>query len=195
MRTRCADAAREFTACSLEGDQAPVFYPSEEEFEDFAKYVTSIAPQCADFGIAKIVPPMSWHASRRAHVGRRDAGFTVKAPIEQHVVGTHGLYQLLNQERLRMTLERFERQAVAIETRDGVAHLDEVDIPAQFWKDISDARPPLYGSDLDGSFCPSPSEHDVWNLRSLPDLLRLGPSALKVEGTPTPLEPRLNVGS
>ena len=40
---------------------APVFRPSEEEFGDFEAFVRSIEPACADYGIAKVVPPPSWH--------------------------------------------------------------------------------------------------------------------------------------
>lgn len=40
---------------------APVFYPSEIEFQDPLKYIASIRPRAEQFGIAKIVPPSSFH--------------------------------------------------------------------------------------------------------------------------------------
>ncbi|XP_071738564.1 putative lysine-specific demethylase JMJ16 [Rutidosis leptorrhynchoides] len=39
---------------------APVFYPTEEEFEDTLKYISSIREKAEAFGICRIVPPSSW---------------------------------------------------------------------------------------------------------------------------------------
>ncbi|KAE8659962.1 putative lysine-specific demethylase JMJ16 [Hibiscus syriacus] len=39
---------------------APVFYPTEKEFEDALKYIASIRPKAEQFGICRIVPPSSW---------------------------------------------------------------------------------------------------------------------------------------
>ncbi|XP_057778713.1 putative lysine-specific demethylase JMJ16 isoform X2 [Salvia miltiorrhiza] len=41
-------------------DDAPVFYPSEEEFEDTLKYISSIRAKAEIYGICRIVPPPSW---------------------------------------------------------------------------------------------------------------------------------------
>ncbi|XP_042000102.1 putative lysine-specific demethylase JMJ16 isoform X1 [Salvia splendens] len=41
-------------------EEAPVFYPSEEEFEDTLKYISSIRDQAEIYGICRIVPPPSW---------------------------------------------------------------------------------------------------------------------------------------
>lgn len=42
-------------------EEAPVFHPTEEEFEDTLKYIASIHPRMEAFGICRIVPPPSWH--------------------------------------------------------------------------------------------------------------------------------------
>ncbi|KAL1201858.1 putative lysine-specific demethylase JMJ16 [Cardamine amara subsp. amara] len=39
---------------------APVFYPSEEEFEDTLSYIAKIRPEAEYYGICRIVPPPSW---------------------------------------------------------------------------------------------------------------------------------------
>ncbi|KAL7588363.1 hypothetical protein Lser_V15G35744 [Lactuca serriola] len=39
---------------------APVFHPSEEEFEDTLKYIASIREKAEPYGICRIVPPPSW---------------------------------------------------------------------------------------------------------------------------------------
>ncbi|KAH0456461.1 hypothetical protein IEQ34_014368 [Dendrobium chrysotoxum] len=44
-------------------DEAPVFYPSEEEFKDTLKYIASIRPTAESYGICRIVPPPSWKPS------------------------------------------------------------------------------------------------------------------------------------
>lgn len=41
-------------------EEAPVFYPTEEEFEDTLKYIASIRPKAERYGICRIVPPTSW---------------------------------------------------------------------------------------------------------------------------------------
>ncbi|WOL18229.1 lysine-specific demethylase 5B [Canna indica] len=41
--------------------QAPVFYPTEEEFADPLAFIFKIRPQAEPFGICRIVPPKSWN--------------------------------------------------------------------------------------------------------------------------------------
>ncbi|CAA0823782.1 Lysine-specific demethylase JMJ18 [Striga hermonthica] len=41
-------------------DEAPVFYPTEEEFQDTLGYIATIRPKAEAYGICKIVPPESW---------------------------------------------------------------------------------------------------------------------------------------
>ncbi|CAL5036525.1 unnamed protein product [Urochloa decumbens] len=41
-------------------DEAPVFYPTDEEFQDTLKYIDSIRPRAEPYGICRIVPPASW---------------------------------------------------------------------------------------------------------------------------------------
>ncbi|XP_047326516.1 putative lysine-specific demethylase JMJ16 isoform X2 [Impatiens glandulifera] len=41
-------------------DEVPVFYPSEEEFQDTLNYIASIRPRAEQYGICRIVPPPSW---------------------------------------------------------------------------------------------------------------------------------------
>ncbi|OIW13771.1 hypothetical protein TanjilG_31660 [Lupinus angustifolius] len=41
-------------------EEAPVFYPTEEEFQDTLKYISSIRSRAEPYGICRIVPPSSW---------------------------------------------------------------------------------------------------------------------------------------
>ncbi|RDX79654.1 Lysine-specific demethylase JMJ18, partial [Mucuna pruriens] len=47
-------------ACRPIIDQAPVFYPTIEEFEDTLGYLARIRPQAEPYGICRIVPPACW---------------------------------------------------------------------------------------------------------------------------------------
>ncbi|XP_059665739.1 putative lysine-specific demethylase JMJ16 isoform X2 [Cornus florida] len=47
-------------ACRPDLEDAPIFYPNEEEFEDTLKYIASIRPKAEAYGICRIVPPPSW---------------------------------------------------------------------------------------------------------------------------------------
>ncbi|KAK7281435.1 hypothetical protein RIF29_09424 [Crotalaria pallida] len=47
-------------ACRPIIDEAPVFYPTVEEFEDTLGYIAKIRPLAESCGICRIVPPTSW---------------------------------------------------------------------------------------------------------------------------------------
>ncbi|XP_020247173.1 lysine-specific demethylase JMJ703 isoform X1 [Asparagus officinalis] len=47
-------------ACRPVLDEAPVFYPTEEEFKDTLQFIASIRPMAEPYGICRIVPPPSW---------------------------------------------------------------------------------------------------------------------------------------
>lgn len=42
-------------------EEVPIFHPTEEEFRDTVKYISSIRLQAEAYGICRIVPPPSWH--------------------------------------------------------------------------------------------------------------------------------------
>ncbi|KAK9055964.1 hypothetical protein SSX86_027051 [Deinandra increscens subsp. villosa] len=47
-------------ACRPDVDEAPIFYPTVEEFEDTLGYLSKIRPMAESYGICRIVPPASW---------------------------------------------------------------------------------------------------------------------------------------
>ena len=171
-----------------EARAAPVFHPTEDEFSNFATYVTSIANQVGPSGIAKIVPPASWPGPPQEPP---PPNYRLASAIAQHVMPSGdaiGLYSLMHETRPAMTFERFEREAVAYAAREQVRpeHTYD-DLEDKFWADIQYARPALYGADLDGTrFNP---EVKPWNLNKLPDLLRRGDGAIKkpMNGINTPM--------
>jgi len=42
-------------------EEAPVFFPTEDEFADPIKYIASIKPRAVQYGICRIVPPKNWN--------------------------------------------------------------------------------------------------------------------------------------
>ncbi|GAB4829460.1 hypothetical protein Ancab_019132 [Ancistrocladus abbreviatus] len=48
-------------ACRPILDEAPVFYPTLEEFQDTLEYIANIRPKAEAYGICRIVPPSSWN--------------------------------------------------------------------------------------------------------------------------------------
>ena len=60
-------------------EHCPVFYPTEEEFQSFSKYVEKCISGIGSLGLLKIVPPKTWVARKE---GYSKLKFEVKKPIE-----------------------------------------------------------------------------------------------------------------
>lgn len=43
--------------------EAPTYYPTEEDFKDPVSYIRKIAPEGKKFGICRVVPPENWQPS------------------------------------------------------------------------------------------------------------------------------------
>jgi hypothetical protein len=167
---------------------APIFHPTDDEFSNFAAYVTSIASQIGPSGIAKIVPPQSWQGPPQVPP---PPTYRLAGAIAQHVVpsgNASGLYALMHETRPAMSFERFERESTAYASREQVRNEHTLDdLEDKFWAELAFARPALYGADLDGTrFAP---DVKPWNLNNLPDLLRRGDGAISkpMNGINTPM--------
>ena len=77
--------------CVNEGaPHVPVYYPTEEEFLDFSKYIARIERDCNDrFGIVKVVPPNV--AAIQAEVNGRHLVMGVATPEEANHAIDDGL--------------------------------------------------------------------------------------------------------
>uniref|UniRef100_A0A7S2SRM7 JmjC domain-containing protein n=1 Tax=Rhizochromulina marina TaxID=1034831 RepID=A0A7S2SRM7_9STRA len=54
------NSKKENISVEMPVEEAPVFYPTEEEFTDPIRYIASIKPQAARYGICRIIPPKKW---------------------------------------------------------------------------------------------------------------------------------------
>ena len=87
--------------------EAPVFYPTYEEFKDFTKFVeyleTTDAPRA---GICRIVPPAEW-IPRKIGYKIDDLNYTINGPVRQQFnqVGDKGMYQTKGILKPKMTVK------------------------------------------------------------------------------------------
>ena len=160
----------------METKEAPTFYPSFEEFKNFREYVSSIRPFCS-CGLAKIVPPKEWSESKGMERVRKRyktvSKIVVESPIRQIVNGRRGAFDIINEERPKISIKEFEKAAEKQE-REAERYLSkcegEQDVRRVFWKHIA-FSPPLYAADSKGTLFEEDVEH--WNLNHLDSLLSL----------------------
>uniref|UniRef100_A0A7N5JA29 JmjN domain-containing protein n=1 Tax=Ailuropoda melanoleuca TaxID=9646 RepID=A0A7N5JA29_AILME len=113
-----------------------IFHPTEEEFNDFDKYIAYMESQGAHrAGLAKVIPPRGWKA-RQTYDDISD--ILIAAPLQQVVSGkkatTVGEYrQLANSGKYQTP-----------------PHSDFEDLERKYWKTrLYDS--PIYGADISGS--------------------------------------------
>lgn len=75
-----------------------VFYPTMDEFRDFAKFMVAIEEYGMETGIVKVVPPREW-VERLPRLDDDVKTIKIKNPIVQNIAGTGGLYRLQNIEK------------------------------------------------------------------------------------------------
>ncbi|XP_042396116.1 lysine-specific demethylase JMJ703-like [Zingiber officinale] len=116
-------------ACELVLDEAPVYYPSEEEFKDSLDYIAKIRPIAEKYGICRIVPPSSWR--RPCLLKRKNLWLNSKfSPCIQHVdklqnhhsskiKGNHGIMSTKRQKFQKITDSISEIMLENNQLRDG----------------------------------------------------------------------------
>ncbi|XP_051121315.1 putative lysine-specific demethylase JMJ16 [Andrographis paniculata] len=86
-------------------EEAPVFYPSEEEFEDTLKYISSIRSKAELYGICRIVPPPSWKppCPLKEHDAWDKSKFTTRVQRIDKLQNRHSMRKILqiNTEKRR----------------------------------------------------------------------------------------------
>eukprot|EP00002_Diphylleia_rotans_P031472 TRINITY_DN6536_c1_g1_i2.p1 TRINITY_DN6536_c1_g1~~TRINITY_DN6536_c1_g1_i2.p1 ORF type:complete len:495 (-),score=104.48 TRINITY_DN6536_c1_g1_i2:227-1711(-) len=142
--------------------EAPIFYPTMDEFRDFQSYVEKIERVAVKFGVAKIVPPKEW----KAREDYTNIDLLLTKPARQHRTGTKGAFEQIPVESKSTKLEAFRDKCREDDERFG--SLDAKEMERRFWKNVGITKP-TYGADIpgslyDGGVC-------VWNLNKVDDPL------------------------
>jgi len=158
----------ETTEQPCHGTGIMVFRPTIEEFADFSAYIQKMEDCGAHkFGIAKVIPPKEWYASK--HYDMEKIGdMVIDSPIAQLVTGQQGVYQQFNVQQKPLTVRELKEMAESDKYRPPEGDVEKVE--RAYWKNIT-FNPPIYGADVAGSIY----DPDVqsWNINHLNTILDL----------------------
>jgi jumonji domain-containing protein 2 len=164
-----------------EFETVPTFHPTLDEMKDFDGYLMKLYNEGAHLaGLTKIVPPNDWNWKASIDKARE---MKVRSPIEQCVTGRAGVFSVCNIVKPDLLLKYYEEKAKAADS----PNLDTesyFDIERKFFKSLTTtAKPPLYGSDVEGTLF---GNADVpFNVNRLDCLLKR--SGVKVPGITNPM--------
>ncbi|XP_036762649.2 lysine-specific demethylase 4D-like [Manis pentadactyla] len=158
------------------------FYPTEEEFNDFEKYIIYMESQGAHrAGVAKIIPPKGWEA-RKTYDGISD--ILIPTPLQQVVSGRAGVFTQYHKKKKAMTVGEYCHLANSAKYQ-APPHSDFDDLEQKYWNTRLYGSP-IYGADVNGSLFDKNTKQ--WNLRHLgtiQDLLEQE-CGVVIEGVNTP---------
>jgi len=160
-----------YLGSSKDGSPIKVFRPTWEEFKDFNKYLAHIESIGAHRGgLAKIIPPKEWIPRKSGYnlkTERKLAKMKIPRPICQVVNGNRGVFQSINIQKKKMTVEEYEKHSKS-DRYCTPKFTDFEDLERKYWKNITFVAP-LYGADLKGSIT-DPSCNS-WNIEHLGSIL------------------------
>lgn len=146
------NSRRETERLSLVVPEAPVFYPSVEEFKNPLQYINSIRESAEKYGICKIVPPAEWSPPPVI-----DFNSSYKIPTKKQVI--HTLQQGRGFDDGRSyTLSEYKEMADAFAEKwasdhyGGVEHRSQELIRRDYWDMVETSQLTAtveYGNDLD----------------------------------------------
>ena len=127
--------------------EVPVFYPTYEEFQDFAKYVSSIEARGAHrVGLAKIVPPKEWKPRQAGYKHKQIDEKMIDNPIKQEVRGRDGTYSVFNIQQRSIKANSFQK--LASSSRYAAPHSignDLEKLEKKYWTSLT-GNAPIYGA-------------------------------------------------
>ncbi|KAL8266985.1 hypothetical protein R6Q59_004329 [Mikania micrantha] len=183
--------------------ECPVYFPSREEFEDPLAYLQKIAPEASEYGICKIVSPLSASVPAGMVLMKEKAGFrftTRVQPLRLAEWNTDDKVTFFLSGR-NYTFRDFEKMANKVFARRYYSNgcLPATYVEKEFWREIASGNTESveYACDVDGSaFSSSPTDelgNSKWNLKKV---ARLSRSILRLlESTiPGVTEPMLYIG-
>jgi len=160
-----------YLGSSKDGYPIMVFRPTWEEFKDFNKYMDYIESLGAHRGgLAKIIPPKEWCPRKSGYnlkTERKLAKMKIPKPICQVVNGNRGVFQAINIQKKKMTVEEYEKHSKS-ERYCTPKFTDFEDLERKYWKNITFVAP-VYGADLKGSITDSSCRS--WNIERLGSIL------------------------
>nr|XP_014342855.1 PREDICTED: lysine-specific demethylase 4A [Latimeria chalumnae] len=158
------------------------FRPTEEEFQNFSRYIAYVESQGAHrAGLAKVIPPKDW----KPRLDYDDIDdLVIPAPIQQVVTGQSGLFTQYNIQKKPMTVREFRRTA-NIDKYSTPRYTDFDDLERKYWKNVT-FNPPIYGADVNGTLYDKHIEE--WNIGRLNTILDVveRESGITIEGVNTP---------
>ncbi|KAL0966676.1 hypothetical protein UPYG_G00298260 [Umbra pygmaea] len=158
------------------------FYPTEEEFGNFSRYIAYMESQGAHrAGLAKIVPPKDWKP-RKSYDDIDD--LVIPAPIQQVVTGQSGLFTQYNIQKKAMTVREFRRTANS-DKFCSPCYSDFEELERKYWKNVT-FNPPIYGADVNGTlYDPDVTDWNIGKLSTILDTVE-HEGGITIEGVNTP---------
>lgn len=147
--------------------EAPVLYPTWEEFIDFSAFIENARKRYSKYGIIKIVPPKEWEYKCTTKETDFD-DIVIDTPINQVVSGTKGYYQQFNIERGKLSVKEFREEAQKMDKLYKINDMTHQERERCYWRNVS-MNPPIYGADMQGSLFGK--DVKVWNLNRLDSIL------------------------
>lgn len=89
----------------------PVFTPTEEQFNDFNRFIDQVLPYGQKAGLIKVIPPATW-SGRALDIDSKLKHLKIKKSIQQNFFGSSGIYKQTNIEsRKKFTVDEFRELA------------------------------------------------------------------------------------
>ncbi|GAV73199.1 JmjC domain-containing protein/JmjN domain-containing protein/zf-C5HC2 domain-containing protein [Cephalotus follicularis] len=183
--------------------ECPLYCPTKEEFEDPLVYLQKIAPEASQYGICKIVSPLSASVPAGVVLMKEKPGFkftTRVQPLRLAEWDSDDKVTFFMSGR-NYTFRDFEKMANKVFARKYCSSgcLPATYLEKEFWHEISCGKTESveYACDVDGTaFSSSPNDplgSSKWNLKKLP---RLSKSILRLLETAIPgvTDPMLYIG-
>ncbi|GMH26776.1 hypothetical protein Nepgr_028619 [Nepenthes gracilis] len=183
--------------------ECPVYYPTKDDFEDPLVYLQKISPEASNYGICKIVSPISACVPAAVVLKKEKSGFkftTRLQPLRLAEWDTDDMATFFMSGK-NYTFRDFEKMANKVFARRycSAGCLPASFMEKEFWHEIACGKIETveYACDVDGSAFSSSAGDQLgkskWNLKGLS---RLPKSVLRLLETPIPgvTDPMLYIG-
>ena len=92
--------------------EAPVYYPTLEEFRNFPKFIEKIERDGSDrYGIVRVVPPLNWEYKSPRNLEEEILKKPIK-PVKQYTSGRLGSFRVDLVESKKRTVEEYRENSL-----------------------------------------------------------------------------------